>query len=652
MKKNKKIIGIIIIFLMIIILSVINIYLINYCNNAKTPLTMAEVCKVVAYLEGYDSKEISLIEEMERVKENELYWYTDYVNYVKELHIFSEFEPQDGFDSTYFNELKTYKHIEVSKDGYYFVSKQEFMDFVIDHLDVWQQSDSTELLYAGIVATPDMDTWSGDIDSWKVCTNKGEFYYTGLNLNGMVDKTVPLLVCKNEVVMIGDNISNEVTYKNIWISGVNDGVLEVNMYGINRQYKIKGTSKEVQDNIGDIQIKKGQITGITVRFDIADEQLRIVLKTTGYTDIVHSNVTLTSNIGYTIENKEDGSVINMSAKEEWSAAASETMPAGSRYIIKPENPTGQIQILTMNRSQGNPSYKGEIEVFVQENGIVLVNQVALEEYLKRVVPSEMPTSFGVEALKVQAVCARSYAYKHIEAPGYPDYSAHMDDSIQYQVYNNTIEYEPSNTAVEMTRGKMLYYADALVQTYYYSTSCGVGTDVSLWGSNRASYPYYESKQISQTQSGIDYTNEEQFKELIKNTNENDYDYGTKYYRWSYDFTEEEFNNIVKAQKDIGNIKEIICDRVAGGAVKNMRIVGDKSEVTIESEGYIRKVFNLPSAFFVIEKTDVDGKTGYTITGGGNGHGIGMSQYAVKKMTELGMDYKSVLLFFFPGTNVF
>ena len=338
------------------------------------------------------------------------------------------------------------------------------MDFVIDHLDIWQQADSTELLYAGIVATPDMDTWNSDIDSWKVCTNKGEFYYTGLNLNGMVDKTVPLLVCKNEVLMIGDNISNEVTYKNIWISGVNDGVLEVNMYGIDRQYKIKGTSKEVQDNIGDIQIKKGQITGITVRFDIADEQLRIVLKTTGYTDIVHSNVTLTSDINYTIENTQDGSITNMSAKEEWSAAASETMPAGSRYLIKPENPTGQIQILTMNRSQGNPSYKGEIEVFVQDNGVVLVNQVALEEYLKRVVPSEMPTSFGVEALKVQAVCARSYAYKHIDAPGYPDYGAHMDDSIQYQVYNNTIEYEPSNTAVEMTRGKMLYYADALVQT--------------------------------------------------------------------------------------------------------------------------------------------------------------------------------------------
>ena len=46
----------------------INIYLINYCNNAKTPLTMAEVCKVIAYLEGYDSKEISLIEEIEHAE--------------------------------------------------------------------------------------------------------------------------------------------------------------------------------------------------------------------------------------------------------------------------------------------------------------------------------------------------------------------------------------------------------------------------------------------------------------------------------------------------------------------------------------------------------------------------------------------------------
>ena len=65
----------------------------------------------------------------------------------------------------------------------------------------------------------------------------------------------------------------------------------------------------------------------------------------------------------------------------------------------------------------------------------------------------MPVSFGVEALKVQAVCARSYAYKHLTNVGYALYGAHVDDSTQFQVYNNNFEFDASNQAILATKAR-------------------------------------------------------------------------------------------------------------------------------------------------------------------------------------------------------
>lgn len=65
----------------------------------------------------------------------------------------------------------------------------------------------------------------------------------------------------------------------------------------------------------------------------------------------------------------------------------------------------------------------------------------------------MPVSFGVNALKCQAVCARSYAYTQLVNNYYSQYGAHVDDSVTFQVYNNTERNEAADTAVEETREK-------------------------------------------------------------------------------------------------------------------------------------------------------------------------------------------------------
>ena len=103
----------------------------------------------------------------------------------------------------------------------------------------------------------------------------------------------------------------------------------------------------------------------------------------------------------------------------------------------------------------------------QADGLVLVNDLYLEDYLTKVVPSEMPSSYEKEALKAQAVCARTYAYRQIQGNAYSQFGAHVDDSTNYQVYNNKETDEKTTAAVKDTYGKMLFYEDKAVEAFYF-----------------------------------------------------------------------------------------------------------------------------------------------------------------------------------------
>ena len=90
-----------------------------------------------------------------------------------------------------------------------------------------------------------------------------------------------------------------------------------------------------------------------------------------------------------------------------------------------------------------PQYRGKFEISIYDQGLLLLNEFAPETYLFSVVASEMPLSFGLEALKVQAVAARTYALPPLGAASLLKYGAHVDDSVAFQVYNNV----PENSVV-------------------------------------------------------------------------------------------------------------------------------------------------------------------------------------------------------------
>lgn len=349
--------------------------------------------------------------------------------------------------------------------------------------------------------------------------------------------------------------------------------------------------------------------------------------------------------------------------------------------------------------QDRTDYRGTLELVQEEEGFVVINELPLEEYLYSVVPSEMPASYPIEALKAQAICARTYAYLHVLSPAYPKWNAHVDDTTAFQVYHSVSEQESTNRAVQETEGMVLLnpWGNALAQTYYYSTSCGYGSDAHVWRTKYAdSYPYIISRAISRSDTISEELTEEAFEAFIKECRSEDYEASEEWYRWTYEVKKPDVKHMFEVLKDRyaanskliltkkGNdyvsqsIKEFskildmeIIKREAGGVADELLITTDKNVYKVITELNIRYVLNdgktkvkrqdgsnismeqlIPSAFICLETKIEKGKmTGYTIWGGGYGHGAGMSQNAAKHMALEGMTAEEILGFFFEECTI-
>lgn len=417
----------------------------------------------------------------------------------------------------------------------------------------------------------------------------------------------------------------------------------------------------------DFIVADGEVCGAIKNKPLQADNIRVIIKTSGFRDIFFDETVFCADSGMIVETGEESYETAPGEAVVFNADTEDFNQGRIRLIPK----SGEIQFQSVNRGVGTPSYGGTLEVSRYDEGIVVVNEVAIEDYLKKVVPSEMPSGFNLEALKCQAVCARSYAYTELSNNYYSAYGAHIDDSIQFQVYNNSPRADSTDAAVDATAGQVLSYNGEVVKTYYYSTSCGSTTDVTLWGNTTENYPYFVAECVGGIDKGLTLTIESEFNTFIKSENEADYDYDCTLYRWSMEESVKEISEgfARSTGKNVGNITDIeVLERVNGGAAVKVKVTGDKGEAVIDSESAIRAAFgnanvdmntksgttryaNLPSTFCVFEKV-MEGKklTGIRITGGGYGHGIGMSQNAANKMAE-SMTYAQLLEFFYRGTTL-
>ena len=124
--------------------------------------------------------------------------------------------------------------------------------------------------------------------------------------------------------------------------------------------------------------------------------------------------------------------------------------------LVPAEENAKLVVNSLERNREVCSYFGRMEVTLEDAGLLVVNVLPLEKYLCGVVPSEMPASYETEALKTQAILARTYAYKYLIEPAYPEFGAHVDDSIAFQVYGNIDTSSSTSAAVADTAGILLF----------------------------------------------------------------------------------------------------------------------------------------------------------------------------------------------------
>ena len=283
----------------------------------------------------------------------------------------------------------------------------------------------------------------------------------------------------------------------------------------------------------------------------------------------------------------------------------------------------------------------------------------------------MPASYELEALKAQAVCARTYAYRQIQANAYSRYGAHVDDSTSYQVYNNTPSAERAELAVKETAGEMVFYGEKPAETYYFSTSCGYSTDGTVWGAALADVPYLKGRALAEGRETADLTSNDAFIPFIQGQGEANYDSGFPMYRWKTTITNQKLAERVDS---IGEIQGIfVTERGTGGIAKTVKLVGSEGEKVLKGQSEIRKVLGfpeltykkndgteltgwamLPSAFIAVDETARDKEKAlrtFTIWGGGYGHGVGMSQNGAQEMARQGKAYREILCFFYDGVEV-
>lgn len=368
--------------------------------------------------------------------------------------------------------------------------------------------------------------------------------------------------------------------------------------------------------------------------------------------------------------------------------------AGITFAMVPDDVNATIRVCDAGGAPVSNGYYGSMEVRFYSEGYTLVNQLPFESYLYAVVPSEMPSTYEPEALKAQAVCARSYAYMQLMRADLAEYGAHINDSTSYQVYNKVEQTKSAIDAVNATSGQVLTFQGEIIEAYYFSTSMGYTETVEIWNTaDTEKYGYLQAACLDETAYEGDLSDEAQFLSYIKD-NRNGYDSGLKYSRWfaSADYRQKtaEINEILRSRRSIspenvlyyesngttetdttegmGNVTGLsVENRSKSGSILTLRIQYENGIVKVKTEYNVRKVLGcgvtkmvyadsseggntgmLPSAFASIS-AEADGT--YLLQGGGYGHGLGMSQNGANGMAKTGMTYEEILHYFYFDTQI-
>lgn len=281
-------------------------------------------------------------------------------------------------------------------------------------------------------------------------------------------------------------------------------------------------------------------------------------------------------------------------------------------------PSGEDGLLSVN----GRLFRGSLEIFESSKKpgrICAVNVVDLEDYLLSVVPSEMPGSWPAEALKAQAIAARSYAVaslgKH-ESEGFD-----VRPTVEDQVYAGvSAERDETNRAVAETCGIVLKHGNSVVPAFFHSTSGGGTEDAEhVWGKP---VPYIKAVA--------------------------DYDDDSPHFTWTRAVDLSALDNALnKSGRGVGALLYAsVLSRSASGRVRDILVAGSESSRIITGES-MRRLANLPSTNFNLEP----GPDRYVFAGRGFGHGLGLCQWGARRLAEHGYNAAQILAYYYKDVAI-
>ena len=267
---------------------------------------------------------------------------------------------------------------------------------------------------------------------------------------------------------------------------------------------------------------------------------------------------------------------------------------------------------------GGNKYNGKLLIQPAKSGVNIIEQTDLENYLLGVLPYEMSASWPLEALKAQAVAARTYTLKSIEDKKTQDFDLYSD--VRSQMYKGSVKvYESVEKAVNQTKGETLTYKGKLFYTYYHA-NCGGHTDPIPWLKDTI-------KPLSGAKCG--YCN------------------NSKSANWQATISLSAINNFLKQNKIPGTFKSVsVAKKESSGRAKTLTIRTSKTKKEVNCNSFRVAVGStkMKSCFL----TKIKGRT---FTGKGYGHGGGMCQDGAKGMAEAGKDYKDILDRYYPSSKI-
>ena len=291
-----------------------------------------------------------------------------------------------------------------------------------------------------------------------------------------------------------------------------------------------------------------------------------------------------------------------------------TLRADQPIILEPAKGT----LFTWN----NNTYAGKIFIIPATHTFYMIEYVDLENYLYGVLPYEMSYSWPLEALKAQAVAARTYTLKTIENVKNKRFDLYSD--VRSQMYKGGgKQYDSVKQAVDATRGQILTYDNQIFHTYYHA-NCGGGTDdIRAWNPTAT---------VIKPLSGASCTT----------------DSHSKSYSWQMNVSTAKVMDYAKTVGLKGNLK--------GLSIARKTSTGRATNLTIRTSSGIKQVpcgkFRLATGIrsCKITKISIHAQTVH-FEGKGYGHGIGMCQDGAHGMSKTGKDYKQILKHYYPGSKI-